>query len=324
MTSKIKGLKHIIYDLSRINEWWLISAGFVLFAFLPYTFMHHGRVLDIEMFRILFTDPAVYIALLIVFSAQIFLFASNDYFDRDVDALDPGKRVRNPVCDGRVTLAGVRALLIVTAIIPLIASLYFGLLAFLFSALAMFIFYYYTAPPLRFKNKVFLDVLSHGLFVNTFPYFFCLVALMDFTVGTVFLLFAIMMRSTMAQMLQEIRDYHIDSQVEKNTVVVLGQKRAIWVVFSVYIVLFTVTTCLMLSYELFGWGIPMYYSIILILAISYIPIFRKLLKAKDYNREIERLWMGQGRTNRWQVAQYFASFSIYFILVIFLIITGYS
>ena len=188
----------------------------------------------------------------------------------------------------------------------------------------MFIFYYYTAPPLRFKNKVFLDVLSHGLFVNTFPYFFCLVALMDFTIGTVFLLFAIMMRSTMAQMLQEIRDYHIDSQVEKNTVVVLGQKRAIWVVFSVYLVLFTVSTALMVSYELFGWGIPLYYSIILILAVSYIPIFRKLLKAKEYNKEIEQLWMGQGRTNRWQVAQYFASFSIYFILVIFLMVTGYS
>jgi 4-hydroxybenzoate polyprenyltransferase len=195
--------------------------------------------------------------------------------------------------------------------------------ALAFTAVAMFVFYYYTAPPLRFKNKVLLDVLSHGIFVNTFPYFFCLVVLEDFSVGSVYLLSALMMRSAMAQMLQEIRDYHIDSQVERNTVVAIGQKRAIWAVFSIYLVLFAVTAVLLVSYELIGWGIPLYYLIILLLCLSFIPIFRKLLAARDYGQEIEKLWMGQGRTNRWMVAQYFAAFSIYFVVVFYLLTTGY-
>jgi 4-hydroxybenzoate polyprenyltransferase len=324
MKIKKNGLKDIVYDLSRINEWWLLSMGLVLFAYIPNTYAHNDYQLDLDMMLNLFTSPPIYIALLIVFSAQIFLFASNDYFDRNVDALDPKKKMRNPVCDGRVTLPGVRALLIVSGIIPLAASLYFGSLAFIYTAFAMFIFYFYTAPPLRFKNKVGLDVLSHGVFVNTFPYFFCLIALNDFSIGTIFLLSAIMMRSTMAQMLQEIRDYEIDRQVEKNTVVVLGQKRAVWVVFSIYLLLFISTAMLLTTYELWGWGIPLYYIIILILCFSYIPIFKKLLKAKDYGKEIEKLWMGQGRTNRWQVVQYLASFGAYFVIFVFLISTGYQ
>jgi 4-hydroxybenzoate polyprenyltransferase len=316
-------IRNVIYDLSRINEWWLLSVGFVLFGFIPYTYIQNGNEFNAEMFIGLFTSPPIYFVLIVVFSAQIFLFASNDYFDRSVDALDPKKRARNPVSNGSVTLPGVRALLIVTGTIPFIFSMYFGLWPLVFVGISMFVFFFYTAPPLRLKNKVVLDVLSHGIFVNTFPYFFCLVVLEDFSMGSVFLLSAIMMRSTMAQMMQEIRDYDIDRQVERNTVVALGQKRALWVVFSIYLLLFVSTAALLLTYELFGWGIPMYYVFILILCFSFIPIFKKLLEAKDYGREIEKLWMGQGRTNRWQVAQYFASFSIYFAVVFYLLATGY-
>jgi 4-hydroxybenzoate polyprenyltransferase len=319
MNKHVKSFKNIVYDLSRINEWWLLSVGMILFAFVPNFYVANNHHMDVEDVIGLLTSIDFLLAVLIVYSAQIFLFASNDYFDRDVDALDPHKRKRNPVCNGDVTLKGVRALLIVSGVIPFIASLYFGTWALIYTALAMFVFYFYTAPPLRFKNKVGLDVLSHSLFVNTFPYFFCIVALNDFTTGTIYLLAVIMMRSAMAQMFQEIRDYEIDRQVEKNTVVVLGQRRALWVVVSIYLTLFSVTAILLASYQLFGWGIEVYYSIILIICISYIPIFYKLTKSKDLGRAIERLWMGQGRTNTWQAVQYVCAFALYFVLLAFLI-----
>ena len=72
--------------------------------------------------------------------------------------------------------------MVLTITIPIIASFYFGIWTLLFTIISMFVFYFYTAPPLRFKNKVGIDVLSHALFVNTFPYFFCLVALEDYSV----------------------------------------------------------------------------------------------------------------------------------------------
>jgi len=323
MKGETNGVRNVVYDLSRINEWWLLSVGLVLFAYVPNVYSKSGNEFSPEFFGTLLARPPLYLALLTVFSAQIFLFASNDYFDRHVDALDPKKKTRNPVSNGTVTVPGVRALLIVTGIIPFAVAIYLGIMAFAFVAVSMFVFFFYTAPPLRLKNKPILDVMSHGIFVNTFPYFFCLVVLSDFSDGSVFLLAALMMRSAMAQLLQEIRDYNIDRQVEKNTVVVLGQKKAIWLVFSIYIVLFVTSATLLITYEFLGWGIPLYYIIILILCFSFIPIFRKLLIASEYSDEIEKLWMGQGRTNRWLVAQYFASFSVYFVIVFYLIMTGY-
>ena len=108
-----------------MNEWWLLSMGMILFAFVPNIYVANGYYLDINMIIDFLMAPDLYLAIVIVFGVQIFLFASNDYFDRDVDALDPKKKKRNPVCDGRITVKGVRVLLLATAIIPLLASLYF-------------------------------------------------------------------------------------------------------------------------------------------------------------------------------------------------------
>ncbi len=320
----VSKFKSVVYDLSRMNEWWLLSVGMILFAFIPNLYVANGYTLNLDMLIEFFMKPDFYIALAVVFGAQIFLFASNDYFDRDVDALDPGKKKRNPVCDGRVTVKGVQALLVGTLIITLVGSYYFGIWPLIFTAFTMFVYYYYTAPPLRFKNKVGLDVLSHATLINTFPYFLCIIALNDFTTGTIYLLAVFMMRSSMAQILQEIRDYEVDKLVEKNTVVVLGQKRASWLVFSIFLTLLISSIILIASYELTGWGVSLYYLILPLLSLTYLPVLYKLVRAKEYGENIERLWMGQGRENFWQVAQYAISFGIYIVIVIYLASIGYQ
>ena len=318
-STKTTKFKSVFYDLSRIGEWWLLSLGLVFFVFIPYIYRINDGI-TIENLTDLFTSPSLYLALIVVFAAQIFGFANNDYFDRHIDALDEKKRLRNLFCTGRVTAKEVRALLIATAIISLAGSLFFSFFAFLFTAFALFVFYFYTAEPLRFKNKVGVDVLSHGIFINTFPYFFCLVALWDFSSGSVFLLAVLMMRSAIAQLLQEIRDYEVDKKVERNTVVALGQRKAIWIVFGIYLAIFLSTLILLVTYQLFNVGISMFYLVILFLCITYSPTFYKLLTAADNREIIEGLWMGQGRTNRWMGIRYTGSFSLYFCIVFFLLI----
>ncbi len=325
MVQKKSGkIKSVVYDLSRMNEWWLLSIGMALFAFIPNLYVANGYYLDLDILLDFLSKPDLYIALTIIFGAQIFLFASNDYFDRHVDALDPKKKIRNPVCDGRVTVKGVQVLLVATLVITVAGSMFFGFWTLIYTAITMFVYYYYTAPPLRFKNKVGWDVISHATFINTFPYFMCLIALDDFTVGTVFLLSVFMMRSSMAQILQEVRDYEVDRKVERNTVVVLGQKRSIWLVFGIYMTLFISSTVLIVTYELYGWGISLYYMILPLLSLSYLPVMFNLIKAVEYGDNIEKLWMGQGRENFWQIAQYVISFSIYIVLVILLATSGYQ
>jgi len=317
-TTQTNKFKSILFDLSRIEEWWLLSLGLIFFAFIPHIYRVNNTI-AIEHLIDLFTSSNLYLALIVVFAAQIFLFASNDYYDKHVDALDEKKSRRNPICNGRVTSKEVQVLLIATAIISLVASLFFSLFAFLFTAFALFVFYFYTAEPLRFKNKVGVDVLSHGIFINTFSYFFCLVALWDFSSGAVFLLAILMMRSAIAQLLQEIRDYEVDKKVEKNTVVALGKRKAIWLIFVIYLTIILSTIVLLLTYQLFSIGISMFYSVILFLCITYIPTFYKLLTAAENRELIDGLWMGQGRTNRWMGIRYVGSFSLYFCIIFLLL-----
>jgi len=312
--------KSVLCDLSRIGEWWLLSLGLIFFAFIPYMYRINDSRITIANLIDLFTSPSLYLVLIVVFAAQVFLFASNDYFDRHIDSLDEKKRLRNPICAGRVTAKEVWALLVATAIISLVGSLFFSLFAFLFTAFVLFVFYFYTAEPLRFKNKTGLDVICHGTLINTFPYLFCLVVLWDFSSGAVFLLTLLMMRSAMAQMLQEIRDYDVDKKVERNTVVALGQKKAVRVVFMIYLTIFLSTSVLMVTYQLFGVGISKFYLLVLFLCIAYSPAFYRLLTAVDYRELIESLWMGQGRTDRWMAIRHVAPAGLYSCIVYFLLI----
>ena len=318
----VSKIKSVLYDLSRIEEWWLLSFGLILFAFIPNLYRINNDVITSASLIGLFTSPPLYLSLIVVFSAQIFLFASNNYFDRHVDSLDELKCQRNPVCTGEVRSNEVFALLVITGVTSLVVSLMFNFLTFAFTAFTLFIFYYYTAEPLRFKNKMGLDILSHGVLINTFPYFFCLVAMRDFSGGSLFLLAALMMRSVMAQMLQEIRDYEVDKKVERNTVVALGQKRSAWVVFNIYLTLFFSTLILITSYQIFDLGVSMFYLFILFLCAAYAPTFYKLINAVEYEYRdlIETMWMGQGRTNYWMGISYAGPFSLYFFIVYFMLI----
>ena len=317
--SKTSKVKSLLIDMTRISEWWLITFGFILFAFVPYTYrLHNGMTLE-YLFE-MFTTPPLYLSIIIVFSAQMFLFASNNYYDRHVDALDERKRKRNPICTGKVTTVEVWALLLSTVVISLAVSLVFNFLTFLFTACALFVFYFYTAEPIRFKRRVGLDVLSHAIFINTFPFLSAMLALWDFHFEALFLLFVLVFRSATAQILQEIRDYDVDKKVERNTVIVIGQKTAAWLIFIFYLMVTISTLVFMITYQLFGFGLRLFFILIFLICILYSPTFYKLLIIKDYRHFIETLWMGQGKTSKNILLRYAIVFSAYFIIVFFFLL----
>ncbi|MCK4717529.1 MAG: UbiA prenyltransferase family protein [Thermoplasmata archaeon] len=316
MSKRVNSFKSVFHDFPRIDEWWLLSIGMILFAFIPYSVWVNDTLVWDGLCRLLDFIP-LYPIIIVVFAAQWLLFAANDYFDRHVDALDKKKRLRNPVSDGRVTPRVALMSLAISVWLALVFSAILGLWPFLFTALILFVFYFYTAEPLRFKNKVGLDVVSHALSINTFPYSFAILVLGYFTLGTVYLLIVLILRSAMVQMLQEIRDHDIDKQVERNTVVVLGRKRSFWIVFSFLMAIIVLTGTLLTTYQLFGVGLPLTYLIVLFLGISYLPAFHRLLRSRGHEDDIERLWLGQGRTVRATVLRYVVSFAAYFSIMVY-------
>jgi 4-hydroxybenzoate polyprenyltransferase len=308
----------VFIRLTRIREWWVLSLGMILFAFLPYVYRINDT-LTMKQFVAIFTTPPLYLAIAVVFTAQMFLFAGNDYYDRHVDALCPKKKKRNHVSNGRVRPWEVKLLLALTTLGALAFSFAFGWMALGFTAFSLFIFFFYTAEPLRFKNKIGLDVISHGALINTFPFFFCIVALRDFAASPIYLLSIFMMRSVMVQLLQEVRDYDIDRKVEKNTVVAIGQKAAVRLIFTIYLAMGIVTGLLLASYQLFGFGINMFHLVIFFMWVVYAPTFITLLRIKNYRSYIDSLWVGNGQTNRDTGIRVGGSFSTYLVLLYFVL-----
>lgn len=97
--------------------------------------------------------------------ANIMLYGINDFFDRDVDEENPKKEGKEEsyrssrIVDGIIGLSSALAIP-VTLMMP--ERVYPLMLVFLGLS------YQYSAPPLRFKTKPYLDSVSNGLYAIPF------------------------------------------------------------------------------------------------------------------------------------------------------------
>jgi 4-hydroxybenzoate polyprenyltransferase len=158
------------------------------------------------------------IILMLVFTAGYWLgFALNDYFDAPFDSQDVNKAARNFFVRYRLKTWQMLLLGLVVLLIAMLVFVPFGWKGALIVGLALFIMWAYSAPPLRLKSRPLLDLLTHALFVQTFPYFACLVLIgaiwqpVDFVI-----LFILFLSSLAAQLEQQARDFEVDSKTDSN------------------------------------------------------------------------------------------------------------
>lgn len=159
-----------------------------------------------------------------------FAFALNDYFDAPFDALDRQKAARNFFVHWPI--AGWKLLLFSAVLLTLIAAAYaqFGWHGWLFWGVSCLVAWAYSAPPLRLKMRPGLDLLTHALFVQTFPYVVCLAliqaawSLLDWV-----LLAILFLASLTAQLEQQARDFTVDLQVGRTFATKVGRQRVIQV-----------------------------------------------------------------------------------------------
>ncbi len=107
-----------------------------------------------------------YFAFLLYFfvPANVFIYGVNDYYDRDTDALNPkkdGMEHRVAESERRTLVRGLQAVLLISAALFIMLDLTGALLFIGFLALS----YFYSAPPLRFKARPFLDFTSNMLYI---------------------------------------------------------------------------------------------------------------------------------------------------------------
>lgn len=157
-----------------------------------------------------------------------FAFALNDYYDASFDALEPQKAARNFFV--QFSVPGSFVFLVSVLLLSLVALAYvqFGWLGWLFWGLSCFIAWAYSAPPLRLKMRPGLDILTHALFVQTFPYLVCLVLIQAKWGALDWVLLAILfLASLTAQLEQQARDFAVDLQAGGTFTTKIGLERVI-------------------------------------------------------------------------------------------------
>ncbi|MDY6775792.1 MAG: prenyltransferase [Halobacteria archaeon] len=144
------GLRYLL-RLSRPRFWLYLAGPAVL-----------GAVLGGNSVDDLLSPTPAFLVLYFLIPANVMLYGVNDYFDRGIDEENPKKEAKESVYRrSRWVDAVVGVSLLVTV----------GLTVALGSpVMAAFVFLSvgYSAPPLRFKTKPFLDSLSNGLYILPF------------------------------------------------------------------------------------------------------------------------------------------------------------
>ena len=153
----LKRWKKILDDLKYVLKlsrprFWLYLAGPAIL----------GIVIGAGSASQLFTVQNLLIFLYFLIPANIMLYGVNDYFDREIDEENPKKDDReeayraNSFTDSIIVAATVTS---IPVTIPLSGAAWPFMIGFLALSVA------YSAPPLRFKARPFLDSLSNGLYI---------------------------------------------------------------------------------------------------------------------------------------------------------------
>lgn len=150
-------------------------------------------------------------------------FALNDYCDAPFDKLDPQKAEGNFFVRVRVRKDQIRPYFLCILLLLFFIFLSFGWKGCLLFAICCLIMWAYSSPPIRLKNRPGLDLLTHALFVQTFPYLLVLLLIGVYWQPLDFVLLAIFfIASLTAQLEQQLRDFALDSQYEQNFTTHLG------------------------------------------------------------------------------------------------------
>ncbi|MHA1543153.1 MAG: UbiA family prenyltransferase, partial [Candidatus Hodarchaeales archaeon] len=206
----------------------------ILFAF-PYFifgFFVELALLNWELDLIVNSFPRLLFASIISLFLLPFIWMTNDYFDAPHDSLDPKKKKRNIFCSNKLhnnRFSGY-LLLFLPFGISIVFSFLLGLEIFFISILTILIGFFYSAPPIRFKEVPVADTVTHGIYVG--GYFFLLGGLVITPLSSLlsqplflgFLLLSFLDMSAI-QFNSQLIDFEVDSKSNQRTTSLLVGKQ---------------------------------------------------------------------------------------------------
>lgn len=143
-------LKYLL-KLSRPRFWFYLAGPALLGIVYASTTPSNLFDLSNALFLLYFLIPA-----------NIMLYGINDYFDREVDKRNPKKNDKETMYSSSRL---VDFLIFLSALSAILLLMVLPQRTYLILAVFLLLSIQYSAPPLRFKTKPFLDSLSNGLYV---------------------------------------------------------------------------------------------------------------------------------------------------------------
>ena len=167
----------------------------------------------------------IFIFFLMISTYLGFSFAINDSFDVEEDKFKKSRR--NPVVAGEVTPDQAVTFSYSLALSGQLLSAWFGPVVFFYYLGLTLLSFFYSAPPLRFKARFPLDLLSHGMFFGSMILLLPALIFGSLTVGVFLIAVSIFFLSVTIELWNHIADYKSDMKARlKTAVCVLGLERS--------------------------------------------------------------------------------------------------
>lgn len=213
-------------------------------------------IATLPLLRYLFSPSSFYsnllriIVLLVTVSVFLaFAFGINNYYDTEEDLAENDPK-KNPIAFDNLSrniALGFLMLLILTGISLVVIISSNNMHIIIEYALLLFLAWGYSARPIRFKSRPFLDVFSHGLFfgnlIYIYSYHFLFPYIDPLSVLKDPLIYMIFLYSISLELRNEIEDFDFDKSAGvKTTAVLIGKEGAKYLVLAVLFIHWSIPT----------------------------------------------------------------------------------
>jgi len=182
----------------------------------------------------------LFILQMILMSApySLFLYGVNDIYDYESDKLNPRKKLIQGIKQNRSDHLFIkRAAFISAGLLALSSLITLNLINILAMALLLFFSYFYSAPPIRLKERPPLDSISNGIIL--FSLFLLIISFSNSGFSIPFKIYLITLGVIGIHVFSTIMDYSADKKVgDKTFAVIFGKRTAAIVAFIIFALIF--------------------------------------------------------------------------------------
>lgn len=220
-------LLSFILKLSR-PRFWLYLAGPYL---LGYTFAYaHAQTFITPLFA--------YSFFFFLIPANIFLYGVNDIFDSETDKINPKKKSKEQATL-QTNVIKYQWSVFISLLCALPLFLLQNIASNFFTVIFLLLSYYYSAPPLRFKKRPFIDSLSNILYgIPAFIGFMQLQA----NFPHLHIVMITLLWTTAMHLYSAIPDIDYDKKAGiQTTAVFIGKRKSLWLCFLLWLCMATLS-----------------------------------------------------------------------------------